>query len=475
MRQEQAQIVRQISGLSEISDGYDAILCDIWGVLHNGVASFAAASEALVSFRRRGGAVVLISNAPRPSPPVQRQVLKLGVPPEAFDAVVTSGDVTIGLMQRQAGDRVLHIGPERDLSLFDAAAEATGAGPRLVALEDADYALCTGLRNDETETPDDYEPELQAIAARGMTMICANPDIVIHRGDTLIYCAGALARRYEELGGSVDLCRQASCADLRPGVGAGERVRGAPIDKRRVLAIGDGMRTDIAGATRAGLDALFVTGGIHRSLHGETPRRRPIPSNCNGYMMKTKCGRSPPSPCFGRRRPGLFGVEIGERSRFSPVFGLLRMQNSLFQTLYFEDLAVGMRATIRKTVENEDVIGFAELSGDHNPIHLSEHFARKTRFGGRIVHGLYTASLISGVIGMRLPGPGAVYISQTLHFLGPVKIGDVVDVSVEVVELTEKNRRVRLHCECRVGDQVVLDGEGVLSVPPTPKTRPPSA
>ena len=123
---------------------------------------------------------------------------------------------------------------------------------------------------------------------------------------------------------------------------------------------------------------------------------------------------------------------------------------ALFQTLYFEDLALGMRATIRKAVENEDVIGFAELSGDHNPIHLSEHFARKTRFGGRIVHGLYTASLISGVIGMRLPGPGAVYISQTLNFRGPVKIGDVVDVSVEVVELVEKNRRVRLHCECRV-------------------------
>src|SRR5580700_1897290 len=162
------------------------------------------------------------------------------------------------------------------------------------------------------------------------------------------------------------------------------------------------------------------------------------------------------------------------RARFGFRGFRSRMQNSLFQTLYFEDLAVGMRATIRKTVENEDVIGFAELSGDHNPIHLSEHFARKTRFGGRIVHGLYTASLISGVIGMRLPGPGAVYISQTLRFLGPVKIGDVVDVGVEVVDLTEKNRRVRLHCECRVGDQVVLDGEGVLSVPPTPKLKSPA-
>ncbi len=150
------------------------------------------------------------------------------------------------------------------------------------------------------------------------------------------------------------------------------------------------------------------------------------------------------------------------------------MTKAPFQTYYFEDLALGMREALVKKVENEDVIGFAELSGDHNPIHLSEHFARKTRFGGRIVHGLYTASLISAVIGMRLPGPGAVYISQTLNFHGPVKIGDVVDVAVEVVELIEKGRRVRLHCQCRVGDKVVLDGEGVLSVPPTPKWQKPA-
>ena len=147
------------------------------------------------------------------------------------------------------------------------------------------------------------------------------------------------------------------------------------------------------------------------------------------------------------------------------------MNTAPFTTLYFEDLAVGMRETMRKTVENEDVIGFAELSGDHNPIHLSEHFARKTRFGGRIVHGLYTASLISAVIGMRLPGPGAVYISQTLNFLGPVMIGDVVDVSVEVAELTPKGRRVRLLCECRVDGRLVLNGEGLLSVPAAPKSR----
>lgn len=271
MGREQAQIVRQISGLSEISDRYDAILCDIWGVVHNGVAAFAPASEALVAYRRRGGAVVLISNAPRPSPPVRRQVLKLGVSLEAFDAVVTSGDVTIGLMERQAGDRVHHIGPERDLSLFDAAMEATGARPRIVSLEDADYALCTGLRHDEREILDDYEPELWAMAIRGMTMICANPDIVIHRGDALIYCAGALARRYEELGGSVVYAGKPHGPIYDRALALVEQARCEPIEKARVLAIGDGMRTDIVGAARAGLDALFVTGGIHRSLHKETP------------------------------------------------------------------------------------------------------------------------------------------------------------------------------------------------------------
>ena len=270
MGEEQAHIIRQIVGLSEISYHYDVILCDIWGVLHNGVASFTQASDALVLFRRRGGAVILISNAPRPSPPIARQVLKLGVSPDAFDAIVTSGDVTIGLMRLQAGDPVLHIGPERDLTLVDAVAEASGARPKLVSLEDAQYALCTGLRNDEAEALDDYEHELQAMAVRGMTMICANPDIVIHRGDTLIYCAGALARRYEELGGSVVYAGKPYAPIYDRALALAEQRRGAPVAKSRVLAIGDGMRTDVMGAARAGLDVLFVTGGIHRSLHKET-------------------------------------------------------------------------------------------------------------------------------------------------------------------------------------------------------------
>jgi HAD superfamily hydrolase (TIGR01459 family) len=271
MGQEQAQIIRQIAGLSEVSDRYDVILCDIWGVLHNGVASFKQASDALVAFRRRGGAVILISNAPRPSPPIARQVLKLGVSPDAFDAVVTSGDVTIGLMEEQAGDQVLHIGPERDHSLFEAAAETTGARANLVSLEHAQYVLCTGLRNDEIETLDDYQSELQAMSVRGIAMICANPDLVIHRGDTLLYCAGALARRYEELGGSVVYAGKPYAPIYDRALALAEHIRGAPIAKSRVLAIGDGMKTDVIGAARAELDVLFVTGGIHRSLHKDTP------------------------------------------------------------------------------------------------------------------------------------------------------------------------------------------------------------
>lgn len=139
--------------------------------------------------------------------------------------------------------------------------------------------------------------------------------------------------------------------------------------------------------------------------------------------------------------------------------------NAPFTSYYFEDLALGMRESIMKTVMANDVVGFATLSGDHNPVHLSDHFARKTRFGGRIAHGLYTASLISAVLGMRLPGPGAVYLSQTLNFRAPVRIGDVVVVAVEVVELVAEGRRCRLACECLVDGKVVLDGEALVMVP----------
>ncbi|MDB5642765.1 MAG: MaoC domain protein dehydratase [Hyphomicrobiales bacterium] len=141
------------------------------------------------------------------------------------------------------------------------------------------------------------------------------------------------------------------------------------------------------------------------------------------------------------------------------------MSSAPFTSYYFEDLALGMRESIMKTVMANDVFGFATRAGDHNPVHLSDHFARTTRFGGRIAHGLYTASLISAVLGMRLPGPGDVYLSQTLNFRAPVRIGDVVVVAVEVVELVAEGRRCRLACECLVDGKVVLDGEALVMVP----------
>ena len=263
--------VWQINGLGDISGRYDAILCDIWGVLHNGVNSFSQASQALASFRRRGGVVVLVTNAPRPSALVHRQLLKLGIPRDAFDAIVTSGDVTIGLIEERINDPVLHIGPARDFGLFDSAAEASGRQPNLVPLEEARYALCTGLRNDDTETPDDYEAELRVMAARLTPMICANPDVVIHRGADLVYCAGALARRYEDIGGSVIYAGKPYPPIYRRALALAEHACGRAIDRHRVLTIGDGMIADIAGAAGAELDALLVTAGIHRDcLHPRT-------------------------------------------------------------------------------------------------------------------------------------------------------------------------------------------------------------
>jgi HAD superfamily hydrolase (TIGR01459 family) len=262
-----------IAGLGEIADRYDAILCDVWGVLHNGREAFRPASDALTAFRRRGGAVVLITNAPRPSAPIRAQAIKLGVSPDAFDAVVTSGDVTVALVAERNGEPVHHVGPQRDLSLFDAAAGLTGVRPILAPLEDAEYVLCTGLFHDDVETPEDYDERLRAMAARDLPFICANPDLIIHRGSDLVYCAGALAQRYEELGGAAIYAGKPYPPIYRAALAAAEAARGRLIDPSRVLAIGDAMRTDVAGAARQGLDALFISAGIHHDdVHGGGPR-----------------------------------------------------------------------------------------------------------------------------------------------------------------------------------------------------------
>ena len=253
---------RIISSLAEISQPYDAILCDVWGVLHDGKAAFPAACEALARFRRTGGAVALLTNAPRPNAPIQTQLDRLGVARDGYDSIVTSGDVTLALIEARGDAPLHHIGPERDLSLYDAVAARTGRRPALVGPETAAYAICTGLEHDHIEMPDDYRARLAILASRKLPFVCANPDLVIHRGADLVYCAGALAQIYEALGGVVTYAGKPFAPIYDAALAACAAALGRP--PNRVLAIGDGFRTDVAGASARGLDVLFVAGGIHR-------------------------------------------------------------------------------------------------------------------------------------------------------------------------------------------------------------------
>ena len=241
-----------------LAAGYDVVLSDVWGVVHNGVAGAVAACDALAAFRAKGGTVVLITNAPRPGEVVARKTLdRLGVPRAAYDGIVSSGDVTHALIAARAGERVFHIGPERDLPIF------AGLDAPIAPLESADYAVCSGLADDTVETPRDYQPVIARMRARALPMICANPDIVVERGDKLVYCAGAIADLYAELGGEVLYAGKPHPTIYEQALGRIAALRGEKPKRERVLAIGDSVRTDLTGASRMGLDCLFVTAGIH--------------------------------------------------------------------------------------------------------------------------------------------------------------------------------------------------------------------
>ena len=246
-----------------LAGGYDAVLSDVWGVIHNGVASFPDACDALSRFREKGGSVVLITNAPRPGEVVVRLLDRLAVPRQAYDAIVSSGDVTRTVMAERAGKSVFHIGPQRDLPIFD------GLGLRFVPLEQADYVVCTGLANDEVETPEHYRELLAAIRARDMFMLCGNPDLVVERGEKLVYCAGALADLYGELGGEVLYAGKPHRPIYDQALARIASRCGRPVPRERVLAIGDSVRTDLRGAADLGVDCLFVTAGIHAEELGD--------------------------------------------------------------------------------------------------------------------------------------------------------------------------------------------------------------
>jgi HAD superfamily hydrolase (TIGR01459 family) len=246
-----------VESLRELVSGVDVVLSDIWGVVHNGLESFPEACEALHTYRSQGGTVILITNAPRPADSVQRQLRKLGVADETYDAIVSSGDLTRLYVADHPGRKLFWLGPDRDSSIH------RGLNAVLAPLEEADYIVCTGLYDDETETAEDYRGMMLQARERKLPLVCANPDIVVERGDRLIYCAGAIAELYRELGGEVIFYGKPHRPIYERAMAlAGER-QGHPIDRRRVLAIGDSVRTDLTGARDFGIDCLFVTRGIH--------------------------------------------------------------------------------------------------------------------------------------------------------------------------------------------------------------------
>ncbi len=264
-----------ISGLSEIADRYDAVLCDVWGVIHNGRESFSAACDALTRYQaERGAPVVLISNAPRPSQDVKPQLHALMVPDHAWAGFISSGDATRAELRRLAPTGpAWAIGPDRDMPLYDGTGVATFTGP-----EDCAFISATGLFDDDQETPQDYQDRLAIAAARGVPMVCANPDRVVQRGDKLIYCAGALADVYMALGGQVMMAGKPFAPIYELALEEASRLVGRPLDRSRILAIGDGLITDVAGAQGQGLDCLFIAAGIHAddvfSPSGELDRAR---------------------------------------------------------------------------------------------------------------------------------------------------------------------------------------------------------
>ncbi|MDX2237027.1 MAG: TIGR01459 family HAD-type hydrolase [Hyphomonadaceae bacterium] len=249
--------MRVVSSLDWIASAYDAVFCDVWGVVHNGRAAFAPALAALQRFRARGGHVLLLTNVPKPNDPIPGQLDRLGVPRDAWDAIVTSGDAIRLELAKRAPGPMHKIGPPHDAALW------AGLGLAFADLETAAFIGISGLNHDERETPEDYRDLLARAKARDLALICANPDIVVRVGDRLVWCAGAIARDYAALGGRVVMAGKPHApiydlafAKLADGLGRA-------IERARVLCIGDGVGTDVKGANAQGLDVVFIASGMH--------------------------------------------------------------------------------------------------------------------------------------------------------------------------------------------------------------------
>jgi HAD superfamily hydrolase (TIGR01459 family) len=254
--------VETVDRFAVLAPRYDVVLCDVWGVVHNGLSAHGEACEALNRFRAAGGTVILISNVPRPSDWLVRQLDDFGVTRDAYDGVMTSGDVTRDVMAGRGGSAVLHIGPQRDISIFE------GLDFRFVPVEGADYAVCTGLFDDTAETPEHYLGLLATMRRRALFMLCANPDLVVERRGALVYCAGAIADLYVAMGGEALYAGKPHRPIYDLALAKAAAARGAAAPARRTLAIGDSLRTDIAGAAALGIDGMFVIAGIHAEEAG---------------------------------------------------------------------------------------------------------------------------------------------------------------------------------------------------------------
>ncbi|HMN85971.1 MAG TPA: TIGR01459 family HAD-type hydrolase [Bauldia sp.] len=265
-----------VAGLSALAPKYRYLLSDVWGVVHDGVHAFPAAVEAMERFREGGGQVVLITNAPRMKEQVLSHFDQLGVDRHAFDGLVTSGEAAHAWLKARPGARVLHLGPERDLPIY------AGLDIRLSGESDAEIVSCTGLYDDETETPDDYADRFARWRAAGLPFLCANPDRIVERGHRLIWCAGALAEAYAAKGGETILIGKPHAPIYETALARFAELAGGPVDKAAILAVGDGAETDIRGANRAGLDVLFITGGIHADSFGD--RARPDPARVDAFL-----------------------------------------------------------------------------------------------------------------------------------------------------------------------------------------------
>jgi HAD superfamily hydrolase (TIGR01459 family) len=249
--------LRFADGLRGLTTGVDVILSDVWGVIHDGVHGFPEACEALQAFRAQGGTVIMITNAPRPADSVQRQLRRMDIADETYDAIVSSGDLTRSFVASRLEQPLLQIGPERDNPMF------RGLDVKFTTLENAEYIVCTGPYDDEVETEENYRGMMEEALKRNLTFVCANPDMVVERGHRLITCAGAIAELYRSIGGTVIFYGKPHRPIYDRALELAADKRGGTTPANRVLAIGDSVRTDLAGANLMGLDCLFLTRGIH--------------------------------------------------------------------------------------------------------------------------------------------------------------------------------------------------------------------